>query len=336
MTIQQEVHITVFMAAYNAEAYIATSIQSVLIQTYPHFELLIVDDGSTDRTVEIVNTFSDPRIRLIQNKENRGLPYTRNVALTEAKGELMAILDSDDISFSNRLQLQIEEFRKRPELAVLGGFAYIINKQGERTGEEITLRTGVDKTRAILLFANTFVHSTVMIRMSAFKDIGGYPNHTVAQDYALFARIALKYEVDNLPTYLGEYRIHDNNITDRKKHLTENQLRMILLEQLLLLIPNTAQKSLDILRTPIHESKYSIASYYRVYREIILQNRQKKQYPIRELERLLHENWYEIVMAKGKWKTFILFLRKPVFNATWVTSKQLRRVLKRSIRQLFS
>lgn len=328
------IQITVFMAAYNAAAYIAASIESVLKQTYPHFELLIVDDGSTDNTVEIVRTFNDPRIRLLQNDSNKGQPFTRNIALKEAKGEFIAVLDSDDIAFPDRLEIQLQHFLDRPRLALLGGQAHIIDKQGHRTGGEMIPICESEKLHATLLFHNSFVHPTVMMRMSAFKDIGGYPNHLVAQDYALFSRMALKYEVDNIPEYLGEYRMHDNNISVRKKDLAAAQLRAILHYQLDKLLPETDYIDLDILLTPVINSKYSPEEYYTVYREIILHNRQRKQYPIVELERIFFGNWYVIVMEKGKSKTFPLFLRKPVFNRRYVVAKQIRKTFKQSLKYL--
>jgi len=331
---KKNVQITVFMAAYNAADYIAASIESVLKQTYTNFELLIVDDGSTDNTVEIVRSFKDPRVRLIQNDENKGQPYTRNRALTEAKGEFLAVLDSDDIAFPNRLEIQFQHFVDRPQLAVLGGQVYVIDKYGQRTGQEMIPICGSEQLHTALLFHNSFVHPTVMIRMSAFKDIGGYPNHLVAQDYALFSRIALKYEVDNIPEYLGEYRIHDNNISIRKKHLADEQLRIILRYQLDKLLPKTDHIDLDVLLTPIINSKYTPEEYYTIYREIILHNRQKKQYPIGALERIFFDNWYIIVMEKGKSRTFPLFLRKPVFNRRYVTAKQIRKTFKQSLKYL--
>jgi len=329
---KRKIKITVFMAAYNAADYIATSIESVLKQTYPHFELLVVDDGSTDNTVEIIRSFNDPRIRLIQNDGNKGIPFTRNVALTEAKGEFMAVLDSDDIAFRNRLEVQLQHFLNRPQLAVLGGYAYVIDRMGQRTGQKMTPFFGSDKLHAGLLFYNSFVHSTVMMRMSAFRDIGGYPNHLVAQDYALFSRIALNYEVDNIPEYLGEYRIHGNNISTRKKDLVTQQLRAILRYQLDKLLPKADHIDMDILLTPVVKSRYSLEEYYTIYQEIILHNRQSKQYPIAELERIFFENWYIIVMEKGKSATLSYFLRTPIFNPRYVTAKQLRRTFKQSLK----
>ncbi|MBD1424938.1 glycosyltransferase family 2 protein [Sphingobacterium arenae] len=331
---KKKIQITVFMAAYNAADYIAASIESVLEQTYTNFELLIVDDGSTDNTVEIIRSFEDPRIRFIQNDGNKGQPYTRNLALKEANGEFLAVLDSDDIAFPNRLEIQLQHFLNRPQLAVLGGKAHIIDKHGMRTGQEVIPICGSKKLHAALLFYNSFVHPTVMMRMAAFRDIGGYPNHLVAQDYALFSRMALKYEVDNVSEFLGEYRIHDNNISIRKKDLAAAQLRIILRYQLDKLLPKTDHIDLDILLTPIINSKYTPDEYYTVYREIIHHNRQKKQYPIVELERTFFDNWYAIVMEKAKSNTFPLFLRKPVFNGRYVTAKQIRKTFKQSLKYL--
>ncbi|RZF59567.1 glycosyltransferase [Sphingobacterium corticibacterium] len=331
---KNKIKITVFMAAYNAADYIATSIESVLTQTYPHFELLIVDDGSTDNTIQIAQSFDDSRVRLIENGENKGLPFTRNVALEEAQGEFIAVLDSDDIAFRNRLEIQLQHFLDRPKLALLGACAYIIDKDGNRTGEKMIPICDSEKLHAELLFHNSFVHSTVMFRTAVFREMGGYPNHPVAQDYGLFSRIALKYEVDNIPQYLGEYRIHDNNITDRKRHLADTQLRAILFYQLDKLISHADDIELDILRKPVIGSKYTPKEYHALYTEIILQNRKRKQYPIKELEQILYNNWYMIVMEKGKSKTFPLLLRNPIFNRRYVTAKQIRKTFKQSLKYL--
>lgn len=324
------IKVTVFMAAYNAAAYIAESIESVLQQTYTNFELLIVDDGSADETVDIILGFQDSRIRLIQNEINKGLPYTRNIALKEAKGEFLAILDSDDTAIPERLAIQIQYFLSRPQLAVLGGSAFVIDDWGMRTGQEMIPICGSDQLHAALLFYNSFVHSTVMLRMSVFREFGGYPNHPVAQDYGLFSRIALKYEVDNIPLHLGEYRKHYNNISIRKQNLIAQQLSSILFYQLDKLLPDTKNIDPQILLTPIEGSHYSIADYYILYREIIVNNNKKRIYPIDCLHSLLYNNWVAIVMEKGRLNTFTMLLSQPIFKLSFATAKQIRKAFKQS------
>lgn len=322
------------MAAYNAAPFISQAIASVLNQTFEDFELLIVNDGSTDNTTAIVRSFTDPRIRLIENESNKGLSFTRNVALIEAKGEFMAVLDSDDIAHPSRLEIQIQHFLNRPKLAILGGYAYVIDHTGCRTGQEMTPICGTNTLHAGLLFYNSFVHCTVMLRMSAFTEVGGYPAYVAAEDYGLFSRIALKYEVDNIPEYLVEYRIHGNNISLQKKDILEAHLNDILAYQLDKLLPSITNLDPAILLSPVMGSKYSPKEYYTLYREIILENRKHKQYPITELERIFFNNWYAIVMEKGKSKTLPLFLSKPIFNSQYVTAKQIRKTFKLSLKYL--
>ena len=96
------------MPAYNMEDFIYESIKSILIQTYQQFELIIVDDGSTDRTLDVIRAYNDPRIKLIINKNNQGIVAARNTALKASTGNYIAMLDADDIAFSNRLEIQIQ------------------------------------------------------------------------------------------------------------------------------------------------------------------------------------------------------------------------------------
>lgn len=331
MSKNRNLPITVFMAAYNASAYIKESISSILNQTFSDFELLIVDDGSTDNTVEIIKRINDSRIRLIRNEENKGLGYTRNIALNAAKGEFLAILDSDDIAFPNRLERQMEIFKSRPNLALLGSFAHIINKNGRRTGEKIYPNVGTDRIKATLLFANSFAHSTVMMRTSIFKAVGGYPNHTVAQDYALISRVALKHEIDNLPEYLVEYRIHDDNISSRKKALVRDELTSILSFSLSSLLPNFNDKDIEIILDPINQSRHSLEDYFKTYSHLLINNKKKGQYPIDELIQILCNNWYTIVMEKGRSGSVFQLLRPPIFDKRYVSWKQIRKAGKRSI-----
>src|SRR5690606_28917246 len=108
--------VTVFMPVYNSEQYIREALESILNQTYQNLDILLVDDGSTDRSVEIIKSYQDTRIRLIQNEKNMGIPYTRNVGLKEAKGKYIAIMDSDDIAVSNRIERQIQYLETNPHI----------------------------------------------------------------------------------------------------------------------------------------------------------------------------------------------------------------------------
>ena len=121
--------VSVVMPVYNLENYIASSIRSILRQTYSNIELIIVDDCSTDNSYEIAQTFKDERIRLFRNSENRGVVYSRNFAISKAKGEYIALNDGDDISHPRRIEYQVSYMEQHPDIGVLGTFAFIIDSK---------------------------------------------------------------------------------------------------------------------------------------------------------------------------------------------------------------
>ena len=112
--------VSVLMPAYNRENYIEDSVKSILNQTYTNFELIILDDGSSDKTLEKIYAFKDSRIKVLQNDQNRGIAFSRNRLLEEAKGKFLVLLDSDDISFSQRLEVQLDFLKKNQDLLMVG------------------------------------------------------------------------------------------------------------------------------------------------------------------------------------------------------------------------
>ena len=125
--------ITVFMPVYNAEKYLKEAIDSILNQTFQNFELFIIDDGSTDESVKIIEGYTDWRIRLIHNYGNKGLPYTRNRGLNLARGKYLAIMDADDVSVKNRLEIQYNIMEKRSNLAVISSGKELLSNDGKST-----------------------------------------------------------------------------------------------------------------------------------------------------------------------------------------------------------
>lgn len=327
--------ITVLMAAYNAADYIGQSIDSILGQTFKDFELLIIDDGSTDNTVDIISNQKDQRIRLIQNPQNMGVSYSRNVALKEAQGEYLAIMDSDDIALPQRLEIQIQQFNNREELAAIGASAYVINADGTLTKEIMLPICDTNKLHASLLLYNSFVHSTMMIRLSVFKEMGGYPPYSIGEDYGFFSKIALKYEVNNIPDILLEYRSHGSNISKQKRQELDTVHQHIMSNQLDNLLPTHNLNDIQMMLNPISETKYSIDEYYNLYTNIVTQNRIKKLYPIKELERIIFNKWCSVIVEKGKSNLFGLYLRSPLFNKEFVTFKHVRKIIKKIVRNTF-
>jgi len=107
--------ITVFIPAYNREKYIGDAIESILAQTFTNYEILLIDDGSTDGTVDIMRSYTDPRLRIIRNEKNLGIPKTRNKGIEHARGEYIAMLDSDDRAYPTRLEKQAAFMDRHPK-----------------------------------------------------------------------------------------------------------------------------------------------------------------------------------------------------------------------------
>lgn len=205
--------ITVLMAVRDGERYLHEALMSLLGQTFQDFELLVVDDGSRDRSREIVLSFGDPRIRLLVQAENLGLATSLNRGLREARYELVARQDADDVSEPSRLERQVAWMEAHPGAALVGSAYTKMAAQGESLGER---RLPADPVliRWFLLFFCPFVHSAVMLRKPLAEEVGLYDERLrYAMDYDLWLRLADRYEVANLEEPLVRWRVHPSSMT---------------------------------------------------------------------------------------------------------------------------
>lgn len=205
--------IGVIMSVYNGERYLREAIEGILSQTFADFEFLIVNDGSTDSSLEIIQSYQDERIRVINNEINIGLTKSLNKAIREARGEYIARQDADDISLPNRFEEQIKYLEEHPDVALLGTSAYRIDEQGKVLGKIIVLA----KPGRSLFKGNQFNHGSTMFKREAVGRLGGY-NELLrySQDYELWLRMAKYYEVSNLTQVLYKFRFHRENIRSLK------------------------------------------------------------------------------------------------------------------------
>lgn len=195
--------ISVIMAVYNGEKYIKDTIDSILNQEYNNFELIIVDDCSQDRTVDIIQSFRDSRIILLRNDRNMKLAYSLNRAIEKSSGYYIARMDADDICAPNRFTKQVKYMEQNPSVAVLGGCA----KQFGASEELLRYPKNHEKIKIELLFGNPLCHPAVMFR----KDkIGQWydPKIKAGQDYELWSKLIWEVEFHNLSDILVYYRIH--------------------------------------------------------------------------------------------------------------------------------
>jgi len=212
--------ISVVMAVYNERPYLEVAIQSVLDQTFKDFEFIIVNDGSTDDSEEVLDRFeqSDDRIRLV-HQENRGLIASLNRGLDMARGKYVARMDGDDISRPERFERQVSFLERNPEIGVLGTQADKIDADGNvRENWNRSLPTDPDVAAWRLLFNICFCHPTVMMRHALLERLGGYAEWAIgAEDYELFTRALLETRLANLPETLFEHRRHEDAVSVRKR-----------------------------------------------------------------------------------------------------------------------
>jgi len=203
--------VTVLMPAFNAGRFIAASIRSVLAQNFSDFELLVIDDGSTDDTARVVEDSGDKRIRLVRNSKNQGLVATLNQGLSEVRSPLVARQDGDDLSRPDRLARQVEYLGAHADDVVVASGARLIDEGGRDFGALRLPRTR-GQLRWDLCFRNPIPHSSVMMRRDAIlSEFGGYPVSTSSEDYSLWSAIASKNRFGLIPRPLVSYRIHSSS-----------------------------------------------------------------------------------------------------------------------------
>lgn len=212
--------ISVIMSAYNSEKFIADSIKSISNQTYDNWELILINDCSTDHTSQIVSQFmdSDSRIKIINNSENYGLTKSLNIGIANSNGEYIARLDSDDLAESSRFEKQVNYLSNYPEVGLVGSGAYLIDSSSNKVGSMnvISRQSSINK---FLIHLNPFIHSSLMFRKKALDDAGYYrEKFRYSQDYDLVLRLCEKYRSSNIAEPLIRWRVSDGSLT--MKHHT--------------------------------------------------------------------------------------------------------------------
>lgn len=209
MTMTPEV--SIIMSTYNSAATVGEAVASILNQSYDDFEFLIVNDGSTDRTDEILAGFHDPRLRIIDNGSNIGLTRSLNKAIAASHGRYIARQDADDISMPERLQKQTAFLDEHPEVALLGTSRATLDDAGRMVSTTI-MPEEPDFRR--LLKSNCLVHGSIMIRREILLELGCYnEDFRQSQDYELWLRVARTQRIMNLQEPLYGVRRHSERVT---------------------------------------------------------------------------------------------------------------------------
>ena len=209
--------VSVLMSVYNGAPYLELAVQSILSQTYDDFEFIIVNDGSTDDTDEILGLFADTRIVRICNPNNIGLTRSLNLALRQASGEFIARQDSDDISMPEKLSMQTTFLESHPEYGLVGCATKRIDSVGKYLQTVIPPASDLEICKK-LFQRNPMVHGSVIARKSLIDAVGGYREHFItSQDYDLWMRLSEISFLSNLPHPLYFRRMHSQSVGTLKR-----------------------------------------------------------------------------------------------------------------------
>jgi TolA-binding protein len=212
--------VSVVIKAYSHAAFIRQAIQSILDQSFQDFEIIVTDDGSTDGTPDVVRTFSDPRIDLHVFEHNRGISNTMNATIARARGEFIAILNSDDFALPGRLERQVAFLDTHPEIAAVFGMPLTVDESGAPTESYFDFRAALGfpnysrKTwlRFFFFFCNVLCAPTAMIRRSVYTKLGNYdPRLTNLQDLDMWVRLSADHAIHVVSEELTAFRIRKDN-----------------------------------------------------------------------------------------------------------------------------
>ena len=208
------------MPAYNAERYVEAAIKSILVQSHRDFEFIIINDGSTDGTLDIIKRYEkkDPRIRVLTQK-NQGISKSLNRGIKEARYEWIAIMDADDIALPHRLERQVKATIENPNVIAWGGYAYHISEKGKVLGISRVGPTNEAQFNKMLQNGELIlvIHPTAFIHKEMIQKVGGYdPKFDACEDLELFNRLAEIGPILAIPEPLGLYRIHSSSISMKR------------------------------------------------------------------------------------------------------------------------
>lgn len=210
------------MSVYNGARFLRQSIESLLNQSFHDFELIILNDASTDESDDIIRSYQDARIKLFHNEKNLGLTQSLNKGFALSRGEYIARQDADDISLPNRIARQVEFLDRHLEVGMAGTAYQMIDERNERLHDIYPPTDSKKIKQQLLLICNPFAHGSVMIRRACLERVGVYRSDLpCSQDYELWLRFIEKFAMANLPDILYQWRMTLESISVKKKVVQE-------------------------------------------------------------------------------------------------------------------
>ncbi len=304
--------VSVLLPVFNGEKHIKEAIDSILLQSVKNFELIIINDCSTDSTVKIIETYSDNRIRLIQNKENSGPGISLNNGIDQAEGNYIAIMHADDIATPDRLEKQCRYLEAHINVDIVGAQYRQINEQGELTRVTSSLPTETNIIKYSTLFNNCLCHPTVMFTRSVLQRGLRYASLRLNEDYELWTRCLIKdINIANINDVCLHYRIHHQQASSKFSRqeadsfiALRQQYRNAMpenLQQLVASVENVSIGNLQAVVKQIREFKFPMSIEMMLFNKLsfyihsVLKNKKSNNFSLR--------NYFQFLQNAG-WKNF--------------------------------
>ncbi len=294
--------ITVIMCSYNTEEkFLFEAVSSILNQSFINFELIIIDDGSS--FFPDLECFSDPRIKIIHNKPNKGISFSRNIGLKNAKGRYIAIMDSDDIAEKDRLEVEFEFMENNPNCVACGTW---FRQFGEKNNECKRIIDDSDLYKARLLFNNepTLLDPSCMIRKSVLDEHNIYYDESIkcGMDYLMWVKLTEIGEIHNVKRILMNYRTHKNQITKQGFKYFDWEIKRYQLSKLGIEI---TEKIKDLIMLPLSSRNYSLKDYRKFCDQLLEANKRSHYYEENSFQRAVLYQWQrKIICSKNPFYLF--------------------------------
>ncbi|MDW3094150.1 MAG: glycosyltransferase family 2 protein [Gammaproteobacteria bacterium] len=330
------------MSVFNGSEYLEEAIYSIRNQSFKDFEFIIVDDGSIDNSIEIIQSsaIQDSRIKLIVNSENLGLAASLNKGMRLSAGKYIARMDADDVSASTRLQEQYNYMENHPDTIILGTWMKPI---GEVQGENIIWEMPVNNEEILanLCFDSVICHPSVMMRGEWIRQNEIEYDETLraTQDYDLWIRLSQEYSAkfENLPSALVSYRVHTNSVSNASSKIQQKIAKSIYNRHLNKLGVNPSEEELNVHQIVATRSFRENAILLEDIGQWLLKlkeaNRQLEIYPILEFENLLEKLWYRACYnstSRGL-ETVLLFIKYKAIGLKAISLRKWFNLIARSI-----
>ncbi len=300
--------ISVVMPVYNGEKYLREAIESILNQTYTDFEFIILNDGSTDRTEEIIFSYDDSRIVYVKNSENLQIVKTLNKGIALAKGKYIARMDADDISLPERFEKQLKFMDGNPDIDICGSY---IKMFGERNGIW-KMPLIHDEIAVELLFGPSFAHPTIMGKRSFFSKFHYIEDYDRTEDYALWTESSKESKFANLSDILLLYRVHEVQISSHFKNIQQMQSIQIKYNFLSDFKSRLSDKDLKNIIMFTNKSIEFSPEFEKMFLSFFELNKECQLFSPALLEKRISLEYFELIKSNKSLRNLLAFINSPL------------------------